>query len=326
MRRFRYPLLAILSLLAATVLVRCSRLEFQNSVPAGGADEGVARDRRPKVQGVDLNDPIEAKVNDDAIVLTAAKNEWASFAVQVSDPPKPTKKSVTYCCGWGRPVAKAQATHRAREFFRRPDPADAGRCQSRGLRATHGSGRLQPDAPAHCCRSRWTKARSIWPMPAIPPTRPTHTRGREANPTSRCSSGSICASHPKRRREITRPTASCVGSDDPGNPLALGAGQAHRHDFVLPDERHMIMTSQLGWEDLKRLYPEQFETVTPRLINRTDPNYARDDQGARFDSSSWRSSIARRSPSRACSQPRNGPRGNRRSGLVRSRYRPRRRG
>ena len=65
-----------------------------------------------------------------------------------------------------------------------------------------------------------------------------------------------------------------IGTDDPGNPHALVPVKLTVHDFVLPDERHMIMTSQLGWDDLKRLYPERFETVTPRLINRTDPNYA----------------------------------------------------
>src|SRR5439155_14253788 len=47
------------------------------------------------------------------------------------------------------------------------------------------------------------------------------------------------------------------------------------YDFVLPDGRHVSLTSQLKWEDLTRLYPKEFETVTPRLINRNDPNYAK---------------------------------------------------
>ena len=44
------------------------------------------------------------------------------------------------------------------------------------------------------------------------------------------------------------------------------------------------MTSRLGWEDLKRLYPEQFETVRPQLINRDEPSVRRD---GRRRSTSW---------------------------------------
>src|SRR5215204_2958020 len=50
-----------------------------------------------KIQGVNLNDPIRPAVDDDAIVVGAAKNEWASFAVQISALPKPPgKKPVAY--------------------------------------------------------------------------------------------------------------------------------------------------------------------------------------------------------------------------------------
>ena len=40
-----------------------------------------------KLQGVSFNDPIRATASDQAIVLSAAKNEITNFAVQVSDLP-----------------------------------------------------------------------------------------------------------------------------------------------------------------------------------------------------------------------------------------------
>ena len=40
------------------------------------------------------------------------------------------------------------------------------------------------------------------------------------------------------------------------------------YDFELPDVRHLQMVGRLGWDRLEKLYPSQFETFTPMLINR----------------------------------------------------------
>jgi hypothetical protein len=77
-------------------------------------------------------------------------------------------------------------------------------------------------------------------------------------------------------------TCELLSSDSP-EPIAQVPLKLTIHDFVLPDERHLVMTSQLAWEDLVRLYPQQFETVRPPLINRSDSAYAGDGEGARFD-------------------------------------------
>src|SRR4051812_4813379 len=102
MKRLRFPLLVILSLLAATILVRCSNSTSKPAQPQTAPSKAFSRSAS-KVQGVNLNDSIEPKADDDAIALTAAKNEWSSFAVQVSNPPKPTKKGVTYSLRVGSP-------------------------------------------------------------------------------------------------------------------------------------------------------------------------------------------------------------------------------
>jgi len=44
-------------------------------------------------------------------------------------------------------------------------------------------------------------------------------------------------------------------------------------DFVLPDKRHLVMVSQIEWASLARHFPDRFEAITTRLINRTEPRY-----------------------------------------------------
>ncbi len=46
------------------------------------------------------------------------------------------------------------------------------------------------------------------------------------------------------------------------------------YDFVLSDERHLNLVGQLDWDSLQRLFPDRFEAITDRLLNRTDPKYA----------------------------------------------------
>jgi hypothetical protein len=61
-----------------------------------------------------------------------------------------------------------------------------------------------------------------------------------------------------------------------GRSSAMPAAQfsLQVYDFLLPDQRNLIMTSRLGWETLARLYPDRFEAITPRLLNRSDDTYA----------------------------------------------------
>ncbi|HZZ41431.1 MAG TPA: hypothetical protein VFE58_00710 [Tepidisphaeraceae bacterium] len=45
-------------------------------------------------------------------------------------------------------------------------------------------------------------------------------------------------------------------------------------DFVLPDERHLLMVSRVEWETLYKHWPKEFEAITPRLLNRDEPRHA----------------------------------------------------
>jgi hypothetical protein len=46
------------------------------------------------------------------------------------------------------------------------------------------------------------------------------------------------------------------------------------YDFSLPTERHLQVVGRVDWKTLIRLYPDRFETVTPRLLSRSDAKYA----------------------------------------------------
>ena len=47
------------------------------------------------------------------------------------------------------------------------------------------------------------------------------------------------------------------------------------YDFELPVVRHLQLVGRLGWDRLEKLYPEQFETFTPMLINRREGRLSR---------------------------------------------------
>ncbi len=61
-----------------------------------------------------------------------------------------------------------------------------------------------------------------------------------------------------------------AGGDQPLYTLPL---KLNVYDFVLPDDRHLMMVGQIDWSDLTRLYPDCFEAISPRLMNRKEDRY-----------------------------------------------------
>ncbi len=56
-------------------------------------------------------------------------------------------------------------------------------------------------------------------------------------------------------------------------PLASVGFNVSVMDFVLPDDRHLVMVGELPWETLKRHWSSQFEVIEPHLLSRTDKNH-----------------------------------------------------
>jgi hypothetical protein len=69
-------------------------------------------------------------------------------------------------------------------------------------------------------------------------------------------------------------SATCELLDSGNRPIDSTAVGLAVDGFVLPDAPQLAIVGQIDWDTLVRLYPAAFETVMPRLVNRTDPQYA----------------------------------------------------
>jgi hypothetical protein len=221
------------------------------------------------VQGVDLNNPIWPIAHDHGIALAAAKNEWASFAVQVSGLPEAKPKKtftlrVQKLTSGGNGIDPSNLS--AYQIL--PMPTDvnrAGFVRHTGLSI-----------------SRTSLPRALLPMPmsngaleasaARDPSQPTNAQAHGGGNTEPLLFWIDLHIPPE-----TPPgdyVAQCELMEDViPQPLSTVALKLKVYDFVLPDERHLAMTGQIDWQRLKDLYPKQFETVEPRLITRLDKAY-----------------------------------------------------
>src|SRR5439155_7789822 len=275
-RPLRFLTAALLSLLLCALLARCSgsndgKAPSATTQPTGAISRGSA-----KVQGVNLNDPIRPAAGDDAIVLGAAKNEWASFAVPVGALPKPaSKKPYAYSLRVQAPRHEGSSDTIGVENLSAaqilPMPVDvnrAGFVRHTGLSA---SSRMLPRALLPVTMDKGVVNLAAVRDPADATNAQSHpVPGKSTEPLLFWIDLHVPPETPAGQYSTT---CELLGSDSP-QPIALVPVKITIHDFVLFDERYLIMTSQIGWDDLRRLYPKEFETVRPQLINRSDAAYA----------------------------------------------------
>ncbi|MEA2734087.1 MAG: hypothetical protein QOE14_538, partial [Humisphaera sp.] len=277
MPRLNRPIAAIVLLALAAALAGCPSQPIAKKQDAMSQASSRAVSRGGgRIQGVNLNDPIRPAADDEAIVISAAKNEWASFSLQVSELPTklpPKQKTIAYSFRVQAPQLQSDNGSIAVENLSAaqilPMPVDvnrAGFVRHTGLAATS---RPLP--------------RALLPMPMDNGVVNLAAARDPSDPTNPSSRG-VGASEPLLFWiDLHVPPETPPGeyammcelfrSDQP-TPIASAPVKITIHDFVLPDERHLVMTSRLAWDDLKRLYPEQFETIRPHLLNRTKPAYA----------------------------------------------------
>ncbi|MGB7161434.1 MAG: hypothetical protein WBD40_25470 [Tepidisphaeraceae bacterium] len=228
----------------------------------------------PLVRAVNLNDPVRPIPQDGGVTMVAAKNEWASFAIQLDRLPSPN--------------AKRPHTLRLRPF-RLQGTNDA-------IPVDHLSAFQVVELPVDVNRAGYVRhtglsvenrnlPRALLPLP--------HEKGSiniaalrnpldATNPQSRATDAQgepVLVWVDLQIPPETKPgeyVARCdVTESGRENPLASVDVRLTVHDFVIPDERHLQMVSRLEWEDLQRLFPSQFEAVRPQLLSRSDPQYAK---------------------------------------------------
>ncbi len=237
------------------------------TVPIGATARGDSR-----IQAVDLNDPLHPTADDNAIVLTAAKNEWASFAVQISHLPLPAK-TTAYSFHIQPPRMDGAGTTIGVDEFSAaqilPMPVDVNRAGF--VRHTGLSAGKRP------------LPRALLPITmdhgivnlagARDPADPTNP---QSHPTDSAEPLLFWIDlHIPVQTKAGEYVTNCdLLTSDSSIPLASVPIKITIYDFVLPDDRHLVMGGRLEWDDLARLYPERFETVRPRLLSREDQTYA----------------------------------------------------
>jgi hypothetical protein len=224
------------------------------------------------LQAVDINDPVRPSPLDGPLELAAARNEWTSFALQISNLPKPDGKTAIILrlqplCFAATNQTIGPANISVYQILPMPVNTDkAGYVRQTGL-AT-GAKQL-PRALVPVPMDGTAVNISALRDPAHP-FDPSSRPGPLSDPLLLWIDIHI----PKEAKSgIYSATADLMAT---GRALPISQVQQSLQvfDFVVPDERHLQMVSQIDWTSLQRLYPDQFEAITPRLMNRKDSTYA----------------------------------------------------
>ena len=239
----------------------------------GGASAQRTPANGPLLRSVNLNDPVRPVPQEGAVVMTAAKNEWASFAIQLDRLPRPVAKRPHLLRLRSLQLAGTKETipveqYSAFQAIELPVNVNrAGYVRHTGLTVEnrnlpralipvrHEKGLINlrafrnPADPANA-NGRAVDAPGasvlLWLDLQIPPeTKPGEYVGR------------VELLEQKREKALASVEVRLIV-----------------HDFVMPDERHLQMISRLEWDDLQRLFPPQFEAIRPEHISRNDPQYA----------------------------------------------------
>ena len=239
---------------------------------SGGSGNGKGGEASgPKVQAVNLNDPIRPIAHDQPVILSAAKNESSGFALQVAGLPKPTGKSVYTLRIQSLQLTTTNASIETENFSAAqllPMPFDvnrAGFVRHTGLPANVS--RL-PRALLPVAMDKGQINISALRNPADP----TSPSGRAGGPNGEPPLLWIDLHIPPETK--AGEYATTCDLLESGKVIGSVPLKVTVHDFVLPDERHLVMVGQLQWDDLRRLYPKEFEVVQPRLLHRDDERYA----------------------------------------------------
>ncbi|HEX8520926.1 MAG TPA: hypothetical protein VF669_01635 [Tepidisphaeraceae bacterium] len=225
-----------------------------------------------KLQGVNLNDPVRPIPHDQPIIIGAAKNEWASFSLQITNLPASAPRAGYSLRIHAPELPEGKATISAKNFQAAqilPMPVDvnrAGYVRQTGLSVS--------DHPLPRALLPIKQEDGIVDLSALrDPNNPLDpsSRAKQSNEPlllwvdlhvpAQTTPGEYTASVDLVPNGTRKPVVSV--------PVKITV-----YDFELPADRHLLMISQIDWEDLKRLYPEQFETVAPRLLSRRDERCA----------------------------------------------------
>jgi len=241
----------------------------RDDVPATVAEQP----GKPRLRMVELSAGVEPIVKGQVVSLSGAKNEWTSFLLRVESLPPAKNRRANFLrlhefAADDRvgtiPVSEIQVY----QVLSMPiDTNRAAYVRHTGLTtAIHESPRALVPLPATDGRINLNDARD----PARPTERLPYPGSEKAAPLLLWIDVHIPIEAPPGQHTSTVDLLES-GED---NALSSVPVKMTVYDFVMPDDRNLTIAGQLTWESLTRLYPDRFEAVTPRLMNRMDERYA----------------------------------------------------
>lgn len=226
------------------------------------------------IQAVDMNSPLEPMEIAGPVQVSAAKNEWISFAVRIGGLSQTNPKLTLQLR-----ISPAIAMGNFSAYQVLPMPVDtnrAGYVRQTGLAA--GARRLPRALLPMRCEDGVVDLSSL-----RDPAHPFDSQSRGgAEPAMVWIDLHVPSDAPAADYTIA------CGFDRPGEARGEARGQTpgqtpapsgvqvslHVFDFAIPQVRHLLMVSDIDWDRLRQLYPDNFEAITPRLMNRGDRTYA----------------------------------------------------
>ncbi len=212
----------------------------------------VPENKTPLLQSVDLTDPSDFKVSSEPITLSGADNERLDFAVQVAI----GEAGISRALRFHPPVVASGSTISFKAFQILPVPVDLNRADFIRQTGRSGENRQIPRVLFPLISKDGivaldglhdpTRSTLLWIELEIPP---------KATPGDYKTS---CDLIEKTARD---PIASL--------PLHISI-----NDFTLPPASTLQVAGRLDWSLLQKIYPHEFEGITPRLLNRRDPRYS----------------------------------------------------
>lgn len=265
---------AWLALIFSTVLAGCIFGGGGKKKPEAGSQR-VPHARNSKgdanapatLKAVDLSDAVRPVVLPAGVQLAAARNEWTSLVLQVSD----RAQGGSYSLRLNRPAhvggagAIDPAAFEVYQVLSMPvDVNRAGYARHTGLETSLG------DLP-----------RALIPMPQTAPGVVDISTLRDASRPTLRDAAAPAADPALLWVDVHIPPEAAPGAySTTVDVLSDGAVVASVplkltvYDFALPAERHLQVVGRVRWEDLVRLYPDRFDSVRPHLMRRDEPRFA----------------------------------------------------
>ena len=222
-----------------------------------------------RIQSASFHDPLSAVASNRGIALRGARNETVDFAIQLNDFPEIKPKDKAEYSLRFSPLKLGASTITSQSYNAYqvlPMPVDTNQAAFVRHTGLPVGARQLPRALLPLAMENGSVPLSLFRNAAEP-----------TNPAKRPDRGSSALVWVDVRVPPTVPPGQYAGTCelvDDGKAVASIPFNLTVHDFVIPDERHLLMVGLLDWDALARLYPKQFENVQPALLSRKDARHA----------------------------------------------------